>query len=95
MTQRESFLATRHTAGVGVEKQETHLGERKEPLGDGDDILHLLNRLDAVLDDLGVLGAGRVEDVADALDVALGPVPVRLLDGLFDNGSIPEHSRKK
>ena len=63
----------------------THLGERKETLGDGDDILHLLNRLDAVLDDLGVLGPGRVEDVADTLDVALGPVTVRLADGLEGN----------
>ena len=56
-----------------------HLGEREETLSNGDDILHLLNRLDAVLDDLSVLGAGRVEDVADALDVALRPVPVGLL----------------
>ena len=72
-----------------------YLGEREETLSDSDDILHLLNRLNAVLDDLGVLSAGGVEDVAHALDVALGPVPVRLLDGLFDNGSIPEHSRKK
>ena len=60
----------------------THLGERKETLGDGDDILHLLNRLDAVLDDLGVLRAGGVEDVEHAVDVALRPVPVRLLRGL-------------
>ena len=59
-----------------------HLGEREETLSNGDDILHLLNRLDAVLDDLGVLGPGRVEDVADTLDVALGPVPVGLLHRL-------------
>ena len=60
----------------------THLRESKETLGDGDDILHLLNRLDAVLDDLGVLRAGGVEDVEHAVDVALRPVPVRLLRGL-------------
>ena len=60
----------------------THLGEGKETLGDGDDILHLLNRLDAVLDDLSVLGARRVEDVTNTADVALSPVPVRLLDSL-------------
>ena len=59
-----------------------HLGEREETLSNGDDILHLLNRLNAVLDDLGVLGARCVEDVADTLDVALSPVPVGLLHGL-------------
>ncbi len=62
---------------------QTDLGKGEETLGDGDDILHLLNRLDALLDDLGVLCARRVEDVADALDVALCPVPVGLLDGLW------------
>ncbi len=64
----------------------THLGEREEALGDGDDILHLLNRLDAVLDDLGMLGAGRVQDVLDAVDVTLRPVAVRLLHGLLNGG---------
>ena len=68
--------------GTRGEGQKTHLREREETLSDRNDILHLLNRLDAVLNDLGVLGPGRVEDVADALDVALGPVPVRLLHRL-------------
>ena len=77
-----------------------HLGEREETLSNGDDILHLLNRLDAVLDDLGVLGPGRVEDVADTLDVALGPVPVGLLHRLsstavsvYANGGIATRRR--
>ena len=61
-----------------------YLGEREETLSDSDDILHLLNRLNAVLDDLGVLSAGGVEDVADALDVALSPVTVGLLDSLYE-----------
>lgn len=60
----------------------TYLGEREEALGDGDDILHLLNRLDAILNDLSVLRTGRVEDVADTLNVALGPVPVGFLHSL-------------
>lgn len=69
--------------GQGEESWATHLREREETLGDGDDILHLLNRLDAVLDDLSVLSAGRVQDVLDAVDVSLRPVAVRLLHGLF------------
>ena len=74
----------------------TDLGEREETLGDVDDILHLLNRLDAVLDDLGVLGTGGVEDVTDALDVALSPVTVGLLDSLYEGEceqtSVPRRS---
>ena len=71
-----------------VGEANTYLGEREETLGDGDDILHLLNRLNAVLDNLGVLGAGGVEDVADALDVTLCPVPVGLLHRLESFGSV-------
>ena len=84
----------------GRHRGRTHLREREETLGDGNDILHLLNRLDAVLDDLGVLGPGRVEDVADTLDVALGPVPVGLLHRLsrtavsvYANGGIATRRR--
>lgn len=84
----------------GRHRGRTYLRERKETLRDGDDILHLLNRLDAVLDDLGVLGPGRVEDVADTLDVALGPVPVGLLHRLsrtavsvYANGGIATRRR--
>ena len=73
-----------HKGGRSKERHRgrTHLRERKETLGDGDDILHLLNRLDAVLDDLGVLRARRVEDVAHTCDVALCPVAVWLLHSL-------------
>ena len=74
-------------------QKRTHLGEREKTLGDRDNILHLLNRLDAVLDDLGVLGTGGVEDVADALDVALSPVTVGLLDSLYEGECEQTHFR--
>lgn len=61
---------------------EPNLGESEETLSDRNNILHLLNRLDAVLDNLGVLGTGRVQDILHALDVTLSPVPVRLLHRL-------------
>ena len=41
---------------MGRRGRPTHLGKCEETLCDGDDILHLFNRLDAVLDDLGVFG---------------------------------------
>ena len=59
-----------------------HLGECEETFSDGDDILHLLNRRDAVLDGLGVLRTRRIEDTLDTIDMALRPVTVRLPDAL-------------
>ena len=61
----------------------TYLGKREETLGDSNDILHLLNRFDALLHYLGVLGARRVEDVPNTFDVALSPIAVGLLHSLW------------
>lgn len=63
-------------------REVAYLGESKQVLGDRHDILHLLNRRDAVLDSLRVLRTRRVEDTPDAVDVALCPVAVRLSDAL-------------
>lgn len=51
----------------------THLGDLEKRLGDVDDTAHLLNVLDAGVDGLGVVGAGRVQDIADLADLSLGP----------------------
>jgi len=59
-----------------------NLGESKETLGDRNNILHLLNRVDSVLDSLGVFGASTVEDSSDFGNLGLSPVTVGLTDGL-------------
>ena len=66
-----------------VGEANTYLGEREETLSDSNDILHLLNRFDALLHYLGVLGARRVEDVPNTFDVALSPIAVGLLHSLW------------
>lgn len=58
------------------------LREREEALGEGDDVLHLSDVVDAVLDGLGVVRARGVEDALDARDLRVRPVTVRLADGL-------------
>lgn len=60
----------------------TNLGESKETLGDRNDILHLLNRVDSVLDGLSVFGTGTVEDSLDFGNLGFSPVTVGLADGL-------------
>jgi len=59
-----------------------NLGESKETLGDRNDILHLLDGVDSVLDSLGVLGTGTVENSLDFGNLGLSPIPVGLADGL-------------
>lgn len=52
---------------------QTHLGNLEERLGDVDDTSHLLDVLDAGVDGLGVVRAGRVQDITDLADLSLGP----------------------
>lgn len=59
-----------------------NLGESKETLGDGNDILHLLNRVDSVLDSISVFGASTVEDCLNFGNLGFSPVAVGLADGL-------------
>ena len=68
---------------MGVLDEFAYLRERKQVLGDRHDILHLLNRFDALLHYLGVLGARRVEDVPNTFDVALSPITVGFLHSLW------------
>ena len=56
----------------------TYLGKSEEPLSDVDNILHLLNRLDAILNGLGVLSPRAVENILDALNMTISPVTVWL-----------------
>ena len=74
--------ACKHVHAIGVLDEFAYLRERKQVLGDRHNILHLLNRRDAVLDSLRVLRTRRVEDAPDAVDVTLCPVAVRLPDAL-------------
>jgi hypothetical protein len=60
----------------------TDLGESEEALRQGDDILHLLNIVDAVLDSLGVLRPCTVQNTLDLLNLALRPVTVWLASRL-------------
>jgi hypothetical protein len=63
-------------------KQQTYLGKSKETLGDRYNILHLTHRLNPVLDGLGVLSTGTVQNIPDTLDRSFGPITVRLPDRL-------------
>lgn len=65
-----------------IESNCVNLGESKKTFGDGNNILHLLHRVDPVLDSLSVFGASTVEDSLDFGDLGFGPVPVGLADGL-------------
>ena len=65
-----------------------NLGESKETLGDGNDILHLLNRVDSVLDSLSMFGASTVEDSLNFGNLGFSPVTVGLTDGLEYNSRI-------
>lgn len=62
------------------------LGDVVELLGQGDNVLERLERVEAGLDRRGVVVLGLVEDVADAADVALGPRVVGRDDRLGDRG---------
>ena len=68
-----------------VESKCMNLGESKETLSDRNDILHLLNRVDSVLDRLSVLGTSTIEDSPDFGNLGLSPVTVGLTDGLEKN----------
>jgi len=62
-----------------------NLGESKETLSDRNDILHLLNRVNSVLDSLSVFGASTVEDSLNFGNLSFSPVTVGLTDGLEYN----------
>ena len=59
-----------------------NLGKSKETLGDRNDILHLLNGVDSVLDGLGVFGTSTVEDSPNFGNLGLSPITVGFTDGL-------------
>lgn len=54
-----------------------YLGNSEESLGDVDNTRHLLDVLDAGLDGLGVVGAGRVQDVLDLVALLISPLLVK------------------
>lgn len=54
----------------------SYLGNSEQRLGDVDDTRHLLDVADAVLDGLGVVLAGGVQDALDLLVLCLGPLLV-------------------
>ncbi len=61
-----------------MRKVEAHLGQVKESLGYGNDILHLTNGINALLYGLCMLSTSTVKDFLDTLNVALCPLAVRL-----------------
>lgn len=56
----------------------TYLRESEEALSDGNNILHLSNGVNTLLNSTGVLSAGIVQDLLDACNVAFCPLRVRL-----------------
>jgi len=62
-----------------------NLGKGKEAFGDRNDILHLPNRIDSVLDSLSVFGASTVEDCLYFGNLGLSPVTIGFTYGLEYN----------
>ena len=65
-----------------AESSGVNLGESKETLGDGNDVFHLFNGVDSVLDSLSVFGASTIEDALNLGNLSLSPVTVGLPDRL-------------
>ncbi len=61
-----------------------HLRQAEKTLGNGNDIFHLLDRRNALLDCLRMGSTSTVEDATYFLDVPLSPVLVRLANGLLE-----------
>ena len=84
-----------------TEWNHVNLRESKETLGDRNDILHLLDRVDSVFDSLSVFGAGTIEDPLNFGNLGFGPVTVGLTDGLEYNlhvstsVRVPQHVNSK
>lgn len=62
-----------------------NLREGKETLSDRNDILHLPDRVDSVLNGLSVFAASTVEDASDFGNLCFSPVTVGLTDRLEFN----------
>lgn len=62
--------------------RQCYLRHSEESLGEGNNVLHLPNGVDAVLHGLGVFSARALKNAFDALNVALSPFTVRLPDDL-------------
>ena len=58
------------------------LGEGKETLGDGNDIFHLPDGVDSVLDRLGVFCTSTVEDTLDFGNLSFSPITIGFSNGL-------------
>lgn len=69
-----------------------YLGDLEEVLGDVNDTLHLLDGGNSVLDGLGVVVSGRVQDVSDLVDLSLGPLGVHWSSILSDGGEDGEQA---
>lgn len=61
------------------------LGEGKKTLGDGNDILHLPDRVDSVFDSLSVFCTSTVENTLDFSNLGLGPITIGFADVLECN----------
>lgn len=75
-----SFLR-RHGNELEVQHRQsginTYLGESKETFGQGDDILHLVDGINAVFDGLRVLSTGTSQDISNPSNLRLSPLLVR------------------
>jgi len=70
------------SAGAAEAVTGSYLGQGKEGLGDGNDVLHLADIGNALLDGTSVLRTGIIEDVANARDVTFSPLTVGLAESL-------------
>jgi hypothetical protein len=73
----------------------THLGNSVQVLGQGNDLLQLLDRVHPLSDGLGMFLPGTLEDVGDSLDVAVSPRRVRGTDRSSGSGYDDEETDGK
>lgn len=70
----------------------SHLGDLEESLSDVNNTAKLLYALNASLNSFGVVGAGRVQDTLDLVDLAIGPLLVRWSTILKDSSPDAEQA---
>ena len=80
---RSPKYGVRNALGINWSTK-THLGNLEEGFGNVNNTSHLLDVLNALLDGLGVVGTGRVQDAADLLDLSVGPLSVHW-SGILSN----------
>jgi len=77
---------------MSLDMERSHLGNLKELLGDIDNPAQLLDIVNALLDGIGVVGTGSVQNVLVLLSLTIGPLLVQGTAILGDGGENAEQT---